>query len=448
MFEREERELLRSKERLAVDAAADLERLEAAVRNGMRQAQENRKLARAGHIRLIALSAGLLCLVLIVSIRVSPAMASIVGQLPGMGYIVKLIEQDRGLKQALENDFIQPVGISDEKDGIKLTVDGVIADESRLHILYTAQSTTGSPKPLRTAGIKLEDGDGAGVKGMIACCYPNESDGKDGILRGQVDVTLSEGVKVPERIRLQVELREDVANPKAVWEVSFPIDRDLFAGMKETLPIGQTLEIEGQKLTFTKATVYPTRIGLEVEFDPANTKQIFGLEDLELVTDRGTILKRNTGWLGEEKQTIYFESDYFSQSKRLTVKGSKLQALDKSKRKLIIDMDREELVRAPDERLRISHFAKTDRAADITLETKILVDEHYMYRIVDEEFTDSEGNNHKLSKGRESSYRTGSDVQNTTFHIEVEPGQLKGKYTFTIVDYPARIEKPFEVKIR
>ncbi|KJS50915.1 DUF4179 domain-containing protein [Desulfosporosinus sp. BICA1-9] len=47
----------------------------------------------------------------ITAARVSPVVAAVLHQIPGLGYIVELINYDKGLQSAVENEFILPLEV-------------------------------------------------------------------------------------------------------------------------------------------------------------------------------------------------------------------------------------------------------------------------------------------------------------------------------------------------
>ena len=64
-------------------------------------------------------------------------MANAVASIPGMEKFVDFIRDDKGLASAIENEYYQELNISSEKEGVTLTLDGVLADERRNgHFLY------------------------------------------------------------------------------------------------------------------------------------------------------------------------------------------------------------------------------------------------------------------------------------------------------------------------
>lgn len=92
--------------------------------------------------------------------------------------------------------------------------------------------------------------------------------------------------------------------------------------------MNQTLTVDGQRIEVKEATLYPTRLVLDVNFDPKNTKKVFGLSDLQLVDEQGRAWRTDTSTGGDER-SIYFESMYFSIPKKLTLQGSGFSGLDK-----------------------------------------------------------------------------------------------------------------------
>ncbi|WP_019122143.1 DUF4179 domain-containing protein [Brevibacillus massiliensis] len=443
MFDREEQVLRKVKEQIAGLPLPAPEQLDQAIERGMQRAKRKRPVKSWS----LAVSAAVcvLCLLLAVSIRVSPAFATLVSELPGMSYIVKLISYDQGLQRAVEHDFVQPVGISDEKDGIRLTVGSIIADEMRLNIFYTAESTTGKPKKLLTSSVELLDGNRQPFSAGISSFSPEESNPDDHILKGHVDIHFIENKPVPDTVIMRVKLVGDIEHPDTVWEVTIPVDRSKFAGMKETVPIDQTVDIAGQKFTFTDAVIYPTRIRLGVEFDPDNTKNIMGFEDLKIVNEKGDVLKTDLASVGESKQTIYFESSYFTEAKELYLRGSELMALDKDKSVLVIDVGEKKLLKAPDQRVHLESIDRGTAYTTINLLVEKLPGDKHAYSIVDSEFADAAGNVYQ-TEGNMGIIDDDSSIQRTSFHIKSE--DYTGPLTFTITNYPARITQPFEVRLK
>lgn len=103
-----------------------------------------------------------------------------------------------------------------------------------------------------------------------------------------LDAMLVEGAPMPEDFIFEARLAGDDG---PVWKIPFKLDRELFMNRVETIPIGKSVVIQGQTVTFNEAKLYPTRILLDVSYEESNTKQLFGLRDIHLVTEKGNVFR-------------------------------------------------------------------------------------------------------------------------------------------------------------
>ena len=79
-----------------------------------------------------AIVAAILLITVVTSIRAIPAFADVVASIPGMEKIVALIQDNKGLQAAIDNEYYQLLNHSIDKDGVTLTLDGAIADEQEM----------------------------------------------------------------------------------------------------------------------------------------------------------------------------------------------------------------------------------------------------------------------------------------------------------------------------
>jgi len=191
--------------------------------------------------------------VFITVVRVSPVVAAVLHQIPGLGYIVELINYDKGLQSSVKNDFIQPIGVSDEHENVVFTVDGIIMDESSLVIFYTVENKRGHGK-VDFSEVQLLDEVGEPVRDVSISSYSSESPDKggDGKVQSQFNVNFDDHTVIPNRLFLKVKLGENGKLPEIIkpseeiqdnhpalptqlsstWEVTIPMDKNKFAGMK------------------------------------------------------------------------------------------------------------------------------------------------------------------------------------------------------------------------
>ncbi|MFC4808779.1 DUF4179 domain-containing protein [Paenibacillus sp. GCM10023250] len=433
-----------AEERAAWDAAPVPAALDDAVLRGMALARRAGR-RRARRTRAAA-SVALLLVLLLGLLRVSPAFAAAVAELPGLSGLVALVAGDKGLEGAVRNDFVQPVNAGDSHDGVTFTVTGIIADDTRLNVFYTVKLPEKMELPYDMPRVYDAD-----TGKPLEASYSSGGSGADGEPRTEfqqrTDISLAAGTELPDRIKLSIGLAgypED-----KTWSAVFPIDKTRFEDLAETIPLDRTVTVQGQRIRFVRAVVHPTSIEVDAEFDEANAMEIFWLGDLRIVTDAGEELR---GYLSTStapgKKTLRFESAFFSKPKHLTLEGSRIMALDKSKLELKLDLANKSIVQAPDDRVRFVSAEKTGPGkVSVSLGVKTNMDrDHYAFSIVEGAFHDAAGREFQIGGYRTSSM-IGTDEILTTFEAMIDK-PYTNPLTFRITNYPSWIEQPFTVKLK
>jgi len=460
------------------------DRIEAAITDGIRRGQietARRSKQRRRRFTGVILTTVLLFICMF-TIKVSPVFAAMVREIPGLNKFVDLINNtsDKGIQLVLDNDFIQPIGVSDEHEGMKFTVQGIIADDSRMVVFYDIQL------PDKDSSVELEDvslTDTTGKKILASLSYNNSDERKQedirefGIQRGTIVVEITQGKSLPSAVLLKVVLKKsplsNLDNVKrdmfagdgenlitkdndggTEFNVTIPIDREKFEGLQKEYVIGETIQIEGQSITFDKAVVSPLRISLYVDYDKENSKQIFGPGDIQLIDDQGTAWKSISGSMGslKDRQILNFESPYFKAPKSLTIEGSWFRALDKDQMSVIIDTEKGQLLKVPDEKLDLQRIEIIDKYLQLNFSLKGLDPADYMgYSLFEGEFTDADGNIHQKGNREETSttgYFSGSSTEEQNNMQYIENDSYKQPLTFTIFNYPAYIRSPYKIRIK
>lgn len=405
------------------------------VQTGIRQAARRRK----SRVRwyMSSISAAVIILLFTGCIRVSPAFASFVEQWPGMEGIVSMIRQDKGLQMAIDQSLLQKVGITDEHDGASVTIDGIITDESRMVIFYTMKGMKDPEKG--EYDIELLDENGDNLPVAFSYFSPGETSDKN-IYENYIDVIFTDETSPPEELSIVFKPRDKTRSGE--WKVTLPVDKNLTKGMKKVLPVNQTLTVDGQRIEVKQATLYPTRLVLEVEFDPKNTKEVFGLSDLQLVDEQGRAWRTNTS-TGEDERSIYFESMYFSIPKKLTLQGSGLSGLDKDELEFSLNLESGRITGGPST---IEFMGSEVVGKDRILEFSV-PDINGGFTLAFTEIKDEAGKTYEVPT---SSWRTkdGDSSGITTVHSTVENGaKIKGHLQMKLSTYPMKIKAPFSLEI-
>ncbi|MEK4361552.1 DUF4179 domain-containing protein [Paenibacillus sp. FSL M8-0212] len=407
-----------------------------AVQSGIRQAARKRKSRLRWYMSSISVAAFILLFT--GCIRVSPAFASFVEQLPGMEGIVSMIRQDKGLMMAIDKSLLQQVGVTDEHDGASLTVEGIITDESRMVIFYTMKGMKDSEK--FNYDIDLLDENGKDLPVAFSYASPKPASDKN-VYEDMIDVIFTDGALPPEELSVVFKSRDTASAEE--WKLTFPVDKNLTKGMKKVIPVNQTLTVDGQRIDVKQATLYPTRLVLDVNFDPKNTKKVFGLSDLQLVDEQGRAWRTDTSTGGDER-SIYFESMYFSIPKKLTLQGSGFSGLDKKDLNLSLDLKSRQITGGPPG---LKMVGSKVEGNDLIIDFSVAGSMQGGFVLSFENVKDSEGKSYEIP-GTSWSSGEGTDDSHTIVSSTIENGaKLKGELKMNISTYPMKIKSPFSLEI-
>ena len=344
-----EREELRLKE-----ASEELDRLQLpnaqlddAIMNGFLKGKRARNKRRKWKPWMYTgIAAAILFVGFVYLVNASPAFAAYVSKVPGLEGFVDIINADKSIKSAVENDYMEPIGISQEKDGIKVTLDAAIKDESGMVLFYTIEAL----RDIQGGSFELKDlADGKGESLLEGAAYsvggPVHNLKKGEKLSRTLDFNFIDFTKV-KQYNLKLHLYEQEFN------FSFTLQKN---AKKEVYDINRTVLVDGQSITVKAVTLYPLRADVHIEVDvERNSKVLYSFEDLRLVDGRGKIWGSAVGLIASgnnEDKHLYLQSSYFDRPEELYLEFNRIQAMDKGRAKIVIDTETGEILEAPDKRL-------------------------------------------------------------------------------------------------
>ena len=412
------------------------------ISKGKRKQYHNRLL-----IRTLA-SAAILIFAFTALLRTSETFASYITSIPGMERIVELVRFDKGLTAAIENDFAQKIGMSDEHDGLKITLDSVIVDEQMMVLFYKMESSAGH-KDISIENVQLTDDQGKTLEFSSSIWLgPIDMQKEENVY--QLTYTFHDKVP-PENMKLSFHLAKGIGENGELtkltdtWVLPYSIDRDAFKDKKELIGVNQTVTIEDQKITIEKVSIYPTRIGVTVHFDEKNSKQIFRFEDMRLVDETGeewaAIADGTTASLfSDDRHELYLQSNFFQKPKELYLQFNSLRALDKDQVDVVVDPEKMEILQAPSDG-RLLEVSREGNDLKFTFQK----DQKMEHITPFYQATDSEGK--IIDGGHSSSWR--SDVGLREIFIPYfGMGAAPGPITLKVSDYPSWIKGEANIKLK
>lgn len=434
----------------AIDAEL-ASRADDAVVAGMAEGKASLLERRDGQRRkaLVAAAAFFIIIGCLISIRVSPAFASALRQLPGMKTIVDTINRDYStnetLLDALNHDYVQRVGLSDAHDGLTFTVDGLVADDSRAIVVYTVDGLRSDEK-YGFGRITWRDGDGRELALAYGSSGLTADKMHDGTVTDSVEALFPQQESLPDTLDMEIELRGEP------YRVAFKVDKALFTGNKKIIALNTSITVQDQQIVFERAIISPLTIAIEARYPETNTKTIFSAGDMTIVDDAGkewsaANFSFNSGEPGHAR--FEFKSSYFRQPNQLYVTGSWFRALDKDQMKLVVDTEAGKIVDAPDGQVsvRASSRAFGKTLLTLGLTTTNPQDSHMGYLLLAGPFTDATG-----KKGKAEHKQTGlhpwdgerNDIEDS---YELPPGDYVQPLTFELYMYPQYIRQDYRIEI-
>lgn len=299
---------------------------------------------------LMGLTAVFMLFVLSVNLCAPVAMAF--SKVPLLKDLTKAVAISRSVKEAIENNYVQEIELSQTKDGVTAEIVSAVVDNGKLSVFYRFESD--KYKDL-TANCTVYDESGKNELGfteyeMTDWNTPNEEIRCVNTEHLMVNVTEKIGLEsMPEKVKFHMVVWDREAYGKEytakvaaggarvynqsegaekyhVAEFDFLLELTV-ENVPEavTYEVNQALEIEGNKYTVTDVEVYPTYMRIAVKVDPENTLLLESI-DFYVETEKGERFYNSQGSpsmemrLEENTPYIYYfdaESPYYSEAESL-----------------------------------------------------------------------------------------------------------------------------------
>ncbi|WP_167568625.1 DUF4179 domain-containing protein [Brevibacillus migulae] len=401
---------------------------------------------------------GLIILTLTIIRFTSPDENVVTDPLAGPITIEEQLGHDPGLLTAWQNDFAQQIDAVDEHDGVRFHVQQMIADELRMAILYTLESTI-EGRPFAITDLKMTDENGNSLRASYSYGDPKHT--TDERVQDMVDITFAEGAGLPHQITLtftaalsgtdQLPLPPNGATK--TYSVTFPVKQEQFKGKKRDYPINQSVTLAGQSITVKRITMYPTKTAVEMMYDPQNTHKIFGIDNLRIVSESGKEWKSTDGLtisqLAEDHVIYYLDSAYFSASEPFRLVADSIRAVPKDQLDVVLDIRSQKLLKTPDDSISLERFETGEDTA--TIEFAVNEDDRNApgnptAHLFFSSFTDNLG---KQFESAEHFYRNGEKQARVGFTLEdYTYAPNRTMLTLRLSDYPARLDGEFSIPLQ
>ena len=283
------------------------------------------------------------------AVNVSPAFATTAAKVPIVRELVEAVAFDPSMKAAIAHNYVQLVKQSAEDNGYAIHVEYLVADPRNLTVYYQMDEITDANFAQHEQYrfmFDLLDTEGNQLGGYGSSWgYPLHEEEQEAL--NEVKFYFTGEELLPEQVQLQMIVQKALPlseeeqkklesnrelsglegliaqfeEPMRQYEqvacltVPLTIDQSNLFHVR-TLELNQTVEIEGQKVTFDKVEIYPTQVRVLWHEDATNTHLFQGF-NMELQNKKRNKLVNisngvsGIGSLGTPQQT-WLESSWFS----------------------------------------------------------------------------------------------------------------------------------------
>lgn len=290
----------------------------------------------------------IISLSVLLSLRVSPTIASYAAKIPGLSVIVELVLENEGIKDAITNEYYEELGILVQNKEVTITLQGAIIDEYGIMLLYDFDYPT-EKSDHHNYSVNIYQGDQL-LENSLSYGTMDDVDEPVSHSNHMLEMTLDQPLDTTNpNFRVEFEMLD---SDKQTISIPFSLETPI-AKAKVVEP-NTSIKVQGQRLSINKIIRTPLRIHIEVKPDPSNTMQIVALDDISLELKNGNKreLIRNglvgSGSLREGQYTFYFQSNYFYDSDELIVHIGEIQAVPKGEDYIEVDFTTKVVLFKPD----------------------------------------------------------------------------------------------------
>lgn len=287
------------------------------------------------------------CAAFVLLVNFCSPVARACAQIPLLRELAAAVTFSPSLSRAVAEEYVQPLDLTQSRDGLTVGVSHLIADDSQIVVFVRAETESGETPRFRAIIPGPAENFWSGI--WQGGADYGEQGGDPALLPICIDIR--EEADVPETFSLVLE-QLDGEGEGARFSFEIPVDRSRIAPARE-YPIMETVELDGQRILLEKIRVYPTRLRLDVRGEEENTAWLRGL-DFTVAADGRNFAPPAEGVTAEgsldegDFRSFYAESSYFYGAERLTLSITGAKWLDKDRAETVVYPDRGEAENLPD----------------------------------------------------------------------------------------------------
>lgn len=396
-------------------------------------------------------------------------------KVPFLRDLAEAVMFSRSLSDAVENEYVQPMYLTQTKGDITANVEYLIVDQKQVNVFFSLDSDVYEDLGVEPV-VRPADGK------YFPCSYGFSNWGeKNGELR-RLEINFSDE-NVPDKIKLVLKVYSQFPSnvdtestvipyenvndamfedhsknkPEILAEFEFILEFDPnFTQSGKTISVNQTVELEGQRITITDMEIYPTHLRINVEDEEENTAW---LKQLYFYIETGIGKKFDAPSNGvtatgtsDSPAMVSFRTDstWFYDVDRMTIVITGAEWLNKDMEKIYVNLKTGETDALP-EGVTFHSAVKEDGGWVVAFKVKRRK-EDLTHSVFGNEYYDMEGNRYNINSW--TTQTGGSDEQEEEFtKTFIWKFPLKGYYedeVYLVPDYSHvwKAKKPVKISVK
>lgn len=350
---------------------AELEQTVPALDGTLTRAQKRRR--RKKIILGPILSVAAMFALFVVAVNSSVKVAYACSQVPILKELAEAVTFSRSLTDAVENEYVQPINLTQEEDGVTVSVEYLIVDQKQVNVFFRLSSEEEKEYSI-TPNVLTRDKKSAG------CAYGLKNhDAQNGELRSMTIDFFDEDV--PDGLVVEFDVSERGAGRVGVFEFLLEFDPQ-FKAVGKVYEINKSVILDGNEIIIRRMEVYPTHLRVIIEESTENKDKLKGLE-FYIKTDWGMKFETVSngivahGSVDTPEITSYrADSTYFYEADHLEIVITGADWLDKSRELVYVNLLTGESEGLP-EHVKFGKAVKRGDGWAVTFDVKFKEKDHF-----------------------------------------------------------------------
>jgi hypothetical protein len=325
------------------------ENLSSVVDKNIEKAFRARKYVFIKPLTIVAAS----ILLFVLTVNTIPAFASLVHKVPVLSNIVEFVQFDKGLQSAAAKGYIQEINKSIEDQDIKFTIKEIIFDKKRLIVYYRIDSDL-NIKSINLDKIKLKYENGNQLECFADINITNDTDFMNIKYKEDIiDFNMPDDKDFPENIIIDLKGfkvigENDTSTIEGNWSLPIKLDSNMLNMEPRVLKYNKTAQIGPMEFNIKNISIYPCSVHVNIEMDKNNPYKFCGFINPRLVDKNGSEYTSRRSTINSDlNRVLYFESNYFIDSKSLKLEFDGIFYIPKENQIIQFDLKNHKILRDP-----------------------------------------------------------------------------------------------------